>query len=82
MKVLGTPFAFLENAWQDELLADSTISGLVSVRKKETRVVGHQFDKSEVGAPLQNRARTGVPGGAAPLGWWMRRMLSSTLNTR
>ena len=27
---------------------------------------------------LQNRARTGVPGGAAPLGWWMRRMLDSS----
>jgi hypothetical protein len=23
---------------------------------------------------LQNRARTGVRGGAAPLGWWMRRI--------
>jgi hypothetical protein len=28
---------------------------------------------------LQNRARTGVPSGAAPLGWWMRRMLKATL---
>jgi hypothetical protein len=35
----------------------------------------------QLGQPalLQNRARSGVPGGAAPLGWWMRRMLESTL---
>ena len=30
-------------------------------------------------ALLLNRARTGVPGGAAPLGWWMRLMLEVTL---
>jgi hypothetical protein len=63
MKVLGTPFAFLENAWQDELLADSTISGLVSMRKKETRVVGHQFDKSEVGAHYRTERGPGSPAG-------------------
>ena len=38
-------------------------------------VVG-QFGVGEIDC-LQNRARTGVPSGAAPLGWWMRRMLNS-----
>jgi len=39
--------------------------------------VAGQFGLAKL-AQLQNRARTGVPGGAAPLGWWMRRMLAST----
>jgi hypothetical protein len=31
---------------------------------------------------LKNRARTGVPGGAAPLGWWMRRNSKATLSLK
>jgi hypothetical protein len=45
-------------------------------------VVGHQFDKPEVGAHYRTEREPGSPAGQPQLGWWMRRMLSSTLNTR
>ena len=45
------------------------------------RVVG-QFDESEVGAHYRTEHGPGSPAGQPRLGWWMRRMLSSTLNIR
>jgi hypothetical protein len=61
---------------QEKTLKGKPVEQVVYKLKEPMRQYWVHFEIEWRSCPFQNRARTGVSGGAVPLGWWMRRSLT------